>query len=99
MKFAIKYRTSGNDPRWCWVVNSEWGPTGVPLDGNMGCPTPESLARQHCHPTLFEDMSAAIAFIEGWPGHPHYYETSDTYEIVPVVPNMVLVQKGWKESR
>jgi len=46
----------------------------------------------------WETSDAAEEFAKRWKGHPWWCVPNGNYEIVELLPNMVLVQKGWMEK-
>lgn len=92
-KFVIRYKVKKNDeagyqPTWCWVCKGEWGPGGVDDRGFMPSGPLELQT--------FVTRASAIAFMEGFHGHPWDRMKEGPYEVIEVKPRMVSVQQGWE---
>lgn len=80
------------DDKW-WLVDDEWGWTCRSAgsrfyrDENL---IPSDIVK-------FVTEEGAHEAMEGFPGHPWYIKIK-SYEVVPVVPNMVIRQDGWKRQ-
>jgi len=47
---------------------------------------------------VFNSPREAEKFAKRWKGHPWWVRPNGTFEVVPLVPNMVVVQQGWKRT-
>lgn len=78
------------DPYWAIIEPEGWvEATSVRAIGG-GVPTDVKT---------WASRDAAEKFAQNWKGHPWWLAPRGTYEIVPIEPKMVVIQKGWQRAK